>query len=149
GVEPEKGIAREIHLCNEPRQKRRSEQGKVNMSGTPCVGMIAPRIGAGLDAHETIAPFLIGHSAAGACKIRIKGGRVLVLFMDIPAGGVRLPYLDEGIRDRAAILIGHAACDDDALAQGLPRMLLGEVATVLPKSAMAKERSCQLGQRLR
>src|SRR5215469_5433455 len=118
------GVARKVHLRDEPRQKRRPEQRKVDMRGAPGIGMIAPGIGAGLDAYETVAPLAVGHRAALAAKIRIERGGMLVAFVNIPARRVRLPYLDQGIRDRAAILIGHAPREDYALAQRLPRMLL-------------------------
>src|SRR5262249_6345433 len=121
----------------------------MDVGGTPGIGMMAPGIGAGLDADETVAPLPIGHRAALAAKIRIEGSWVLVVFVNIPACRVRLPNLDEGIRDRAPLLIGHAARHDDALAEPLPQVLLGEVGVVVAKSVVPEDGPREFGERWR
>ena len=66
--------------------------------------------------------------------------------MDVAAGGVRLPDLDQRVRDRPAVLVDDAADDDDALAERLAGMLAREVAVVLAHALMAVDRAGELRQ---
>ena len=52
---------------------------------------------------------------------------MLVALVDVAAGGVGLPDLDQRVRHRPAVAVEHAAGDDDALAQRLAVVLAGEV----------------------
>src|SRR6266849_862777 len=50
-VERPERVAREVHLRHEPARELGAEQREVNVRRTPSVGMVAPRIGAGLDRY--------------------------------------------------------------------------------------------------
>ena len=57
---------------------------------------------------------------------------MLVDLVAVAAAGVRLPDLDERVADRPAVLVEHAAGDDDPLAERLalvlPRQVVVELA---------------------
>src|ERR1700730_16164843 len=95
----------------------------MNMGRTPGVGMIAPGICAGLDAHEAIAAFVIGRCPPSAGKIRVKRCGMLIPLMDISASCVGLPHLNQRIPNRPAVLVENAPRHNDTLAEGFARML--------------------------
>ncbi len=74
---------------------------------------------------------------------------MLVGAVRVAARGVRLPDLDQGLRNRLAVLVEHAAGDDDAFADRLALVLAGEVMIALLHVAVAEKRTGQLGERLR
>src|ERR1700676_2267835 len=85
-IDREQRVAREIHLRDEPRGEARAEQAEMDVSGTPCVVMIAPWIRARLDRREAIDALAIGHNAAIAREMRIEWGLMLVHAMRVAAG---------------------------------------------------------------
>src|SRR5690348_7350157 len=89
----------------------------MEMVRPPGIVVIAPRIGAGLDRGEPIPPLIVGKDSALAAEVRIDRRVMLVRRMMIAAGGVRLPDLHNGARDRPAVLVGYAAMYDDAFAE--------------------------------
>jgi hypothetical protein len=52
---------------------------------------------------------------------------VLVADVDVAPARVRLPHLDELMRDRAPVAVQHPAADDDPLADRLAAVLDGQV----------------------
>ena len=63
------------------------------------------------------APVKFGSSGAGWLSARVL----------VAAGRVGLPDLDQGVRDRPAVAVEHPAGHDDPLADGLARVLGGQV----------------------
>ena len=67
---------------------------------------------------------------------------MLVDLVPVAAGGVRLPDLDERAADRPAVLVEHAAGDDDPLAERLavvlPRQVVVELARARPRRRRAR-----------
>ena len=120
-------IAGEVHLRDQARGERGTEDGEVNVRSAPGVVVILPGIGAGLDGDEAIAAFGVGDGVAAAGEIGIERRVVLIDRVGVAAGGVRLPDFDERVRERTAIFVNDAAGDDDAFADGFGVMLLGEV----------------------
>src|SRR5215470_11520498 len=120
----------------------------MNMGGTPSVGMIEPWISAGLDCEEAIVAFFIGYTPPRTDKVGIQRRIVLVHRMVITSRRVRLPDLDEGIRNRPLIFVHHLANDDDALAHRLFAgiRVTGEIDFFRIQSDTAEQRSGDLRQ---
>ena len=74
---------------------------------------------------------------------------MLVLGMSVAARGVRLPNLDEGIRNRATVAVENASADDDALTEGFARVLHRQIVVFLADLFMAVDGPGNLGQRVR
>ena len=51
----EQRVAGEVHLRHQPLGERAPEQREVDVRGPPGVGVVAPRVGAGLDRDEPVA----------------------------------------------------------------------------------------------
>src|SRR5215471_2818061 len=121
----------------------------MNMGGTPRVVVIEPWIRARFDGYEPILPGLTSQCAASPTEIRIQRSGMLVLGMSVAACGVRLPNLDERIRNRPTVTVQNASADDDPLAEGFTRVLHSQVVVFLPYLFMPVDRSGNLGQRVR
>src|SRR6266545_7782703 len=87
----------------------------MNMRRAPCIGVIEPRIGAGLYREISIFTLLIGYTTSRAGEIRIQRRIMLVYGMMITPGGVRLPNLDERIWHGPFRFVQHASDDNDPL----------------------------------
>jgi hypothetical protein len=74
--------------------------------------VVAPGIGARLDAVEAVAAFSVGHATSAAEEIGIERRIVLVHAVDVAAGSVALPDFQQGVGNGAPVLIEHAADDD-------------------------------------
>ena len=90
-------------------------------AGPPRVRVVAPGIRAGLDRDEAVAAVGVRERPPRAGEVRVERRRVLVALVDVAAGGVRLPDLEQRAADRAAVLVEHAPGDDDPLAERLAR----------------------------
>ena len=55
---------------------------------------------------------------------------MLIDEMDVAAAGIGLPYLNQRLRHGALVFVEHLAVHDDALAQRLALVLLGQVVVV-------------------
>src|SRR6187200_2099161 len=99
----------------------------MNVRRPPGVVVVAPGVLPRADGHETVIPLSVGERAAGAGKVRIERRIVLVGTVRVAARSVRLPDLDQGMRNRLAVLIEHAAGDDDALADRRALVLARQV----------------------
>ena len=106
-------------------------------------------IGAGLDRDEAIAAVVVGDGAAAAGEVRIERRRVLVDPMAIATGRVGLPDLDQRVANGAAVAPEHATADDDALAQGLARVLRRQIAVARAHVVRPERRAGQVRERLR
>jgi hypothetical protein len=126
-------------LGDEACEKAGSEEREVNVCRAPGVVMIAPWIGAGLDAGEAIGTGVIGEKAAATGEIGIEWSVVLIGFVAIPAGGVCLPYLDESTADGQAVLVEDAAAYDDTFAEWLAGVLFGQVIVELREFTVAED----------
>ena len=92
---------------------------------------------------------LVGDGAARAGEVRIERRRMLIDIVHVAAAGIGLPDFHQGIGHRALVLVEHVAVHDDALAQGLALVLLGEIVVALLDRVMAEGRTGELGQRVR
>jgi hypothetical protein len=81
----------------------------VNVVRPPGIVVIAPRIRAGLDGQEAVAAGFVGRAAAAAEEIRVERSLVLVGLVDVAAGRIRLPDLDQRVADRPGGRRGGAA----------------------------------------
>src|SRR5205085_11323895 len=111
------------------------------VAGPPSVRMVLPGIRAGLDRDEPVAAVGVGEAAAGAREVRVERRRVAVDLVRVASGGVRLPDLDERVRDRAPAGVEHVARDNDPLAVRLARMLARQVAVDGADVALAEDRA--------
>ena len=84
------------------------------MVGPPGVGVVAPRIGAGLDGDELIPAIRIGEDPAFALEVGVERRIMRVTRMVVAAGGVGLPDFDHGVGHGVAIFVGHSPTHDDA-----------------------------------
>ena len=103
----------------------------MDVRGPPRVLVVAPWVRPGLDRDEAVAPVVVGEAATGAGEVRVERRRVPVDVMVVAARGVRLPDLDQRAAQRAAVLVEHAAADDDPLAERLARVLARQVVVEL------------------
>ena len=126
-----------------------AEQREVNMRRPPGIVVIAPRISARLHGKKLIAAFGVGDGAARAGEIRIERGGMLIDHVHIAPGSIGLPDLDQRIRHRLAVLIEHAAVHNDALAQRLALMLLGQIGIARLHGFVSINRTGELGKRMR
>src|SRR5664279_5211730 len=115
----------------------------------PGIAMIAPRVSAGLHRDEFVVALLVGEGAARSGEIRIERRRVLIDIVHVAAAGIGLPDFHQRLRHRPLVLVEHAAVHDDALAQGLALVLLGEIIVGLLDRVMAEGRTRELRQRVR
>jgi hypothetical protein len=74
---------------------------------------------------------------------------VLIDAMRVSSRRVRLPDLDERLRDGAAVLVEDAPLDDDPLALGLARMLPREVVVARFDPSVRVHRPGQFRERVR
>src|SRR5690606_9582078 len=82
---------------------------------TPVIGTIAPGIGARLDGAEHVTPITIGQGTADTTEVGVQGSQVAVILVTVPAAGVGLPDLDQGIGHGLTVLIKHTTVNNDAL----------------------------------
>src|SRR5205823_5857814 len=108
-----------------------AEEREVDVLRPPRVRVVLPRIRAGLDRDEAISSLRVGQAAAGAGEVGVERRRMPVDLVRVPARRVRLPDLDERVRDRPAGVVEDAPGDDDPLAERLSVVMAGEVAVEL------------------
>ena len=86
------------------------------MRRAPVVWPVAPRVGPWLDSAKAVITFTVGQGAAHAAEVWVQRRQVAVVLVTIPTACVGLPDFHQGMRNRLAILIAHATCQDDPLA---------------------------------
>ena len=111
--------------------------------------MVAPRIGARLDGHETVATFVVGEHATCAREVRIQRRTVIVVLVPVAARGIALPDFNQSVRNREPVVIEHATADDDALPEWIAAMLAGQIAVLRPHIVHAEHRPGDLRQSMR
>jgi hypothetical protein len=67
--------------------------------------MVFPRVRTRLDADEGVAALDIGDHPPRAREVRIERRGMIVPPVHVPAGGVRLPDLEQGVRHRPVVLV--------------------------------------------
>ena len=77
--------------------------------------------------------------AAGAGEVRIERGRVLVDLVEVAAGGVGLPDLEQRVPHRPAVVVEDASRDDDPLAERLAGMPGREVGVARGDGVLAED----------
>ena len=82
-------------------------------------------------------------------EVRVERRVVVVHRVGIATGRVRLPDLDQLAAHRPAVVAQDTAADDDPLAERLTVVLPRQVVVELTDLAIAVDRACQLGQRVR
>ncbi len=87
------------------------------MVGSPGVGVIAPRIGPGLDCQKPVAALVIGDTTAATEKVRVDRCKMVVVAMNIAARRIGLPNLDQRIGLGSPGVVEHAPFNEDALAE--------------------------------
>src|SRR5262249_24553789 len=119
--------------------------------GPPGVLVVAPRVRAGLDRDEAVAAVVAGEAAAGAREVRVERRRVPVDLVVVAAGCIRLPDLDQRAADRPALVVEHAAGDNDPLAERVTFVLACQVVVAGPDVVLTEDRTFEsvqlLGQR--
>src|SRR3984957_12691382 len=100
----------------------------MNVRRPPGVVMVAPGILARAYGHEAIAALRIGERMAATRKIRVQRSVVLVAFMQITPGRVRLPDLDQRISHGPSVFVQHSAAHHNAFPKRLARMLPWKIA---------------------
>src|SRR6266403_2210101 len=145
-IEGKQGIAWEIHLRNQSRDKGSAKNREVNVGGAPGIVVIQPGISARLDRYETISPIFVRKCASAAGKVWIQRRRMLVLYMYVPPGRVRLPNLDQGVWHPAPIAIQHPPGDDDPFALRFSGMLACQIVVDLRDIVLAVDGPCNLRQ---
>src|ERR671915_60675 len=145
----EQRIAREVHLRHQARGERVTEQGEVDVGGTPGVGMVLPRVRARLDRDEAIAALVVGHAPSRTGEIRVERGRMAVHVVLVASRGVRLPDLDQGVAYGAPVSVEDPAVQDHPLPERLALVLPRQVVVDLADALVAVDRTRDLGQGVR
>ncbi len=123
GIECEQRIAGKIHLRDQPSGERGAEKRKVNVLRAPGVVVIFPGVRARTNGDKTVAAVVVGESAAFAGEIRVERGIMLIVLVEVAAGGIGLPDFNEGAANGPAIFIDNAAGHFNAFAKRLALVL--------------------------
>src|SRR5690348_14502280 len=99
----------------------------MDMSGTPCVLVILPRVGARLYCHKLVKTILVSQCPPSAAEVRVQWSGVIVFVMKISSGCIRLPNFNKSATQRPAAIIKHLAPYDNAFAKRVSRVLAREV----------------------
>src|SRR5437588_10491064 len=91
----------------------------MDVRRTPGVWVVLPGICTRANRQESVDTVSICQAAAHAQKVRIERSRPLITFVEVAAGGIGLPDLQEGVRQRFATVVEYAAGHNDALADRL------------------------------
>src|SRR6202158_4805140 len=110
-------IAWEIHLRHQPLHQAEAKERKMQVRGPPGVVVIAPRVRRGLDGDEAVGAVRAGQHAADAGEVGVEWRVVVVDVVTVAAGRVRLPELDQRIRDRLAVFVPPAAGGGEGVAR--------------------------------
>ncbi len=148
-VLPEQRVVREVHLRHQPLRERPAEEREVDVRGPPGVGVVPPRVRAGLDRRERVAAVRVGQRAPDPDEAGVERSRPLVAEVAVAARGVGLPDLQQRVRHRPAAAVADLPEHDDPLPDRLHCGLSGEVCVAVGHPAVAEQRAGDLGQPLR
>ena len=112
-------------------------------AGRHAFSVVPPRVGAGLDRDEAVAAVRPGQCPACAGEVRVERRGMPVAVVRVAAGRVRLPDLEQRVRDGTPVVVEHAARDDDPLAEWLAPVALGQVGVGRRDRVLAEHGSCQ------
>src|SRR5437773_1553947 len=129
-VEPHQRIAREVHLSNQAAAELWAEQREMHVRGPPRVLVVLPWIRSRFDGDEPVASVGVSAASARPCEVRVERREMIIRGVCVPACRVRLPHLDQRVPDRGAVLVHHAARQDDPLPQWLSLVLACQVGIV-------------------
>src|SRR3954463_10740774 len=99
----------------------------MDVGRAPSVVRVPPGVRPRLDGEEAVFASVVRQHPPESDEVGVDGGVVEVAVMEIAPRGVALPDLDEGPRDRSAVLVEEAAGDDDPLPKCLTRPGTGKV----------------------
>ena len=116
----------------------------MDVRGPPCVVVVAPGVGAGLDGDELVAAVPVGHGPAAAGEVRVDRRGPGVPAVAVAPGGVRLPDLHQRVADRAAVGVEQPPGDGDPLADRHLVVLAREVVLDRPRAQVAELRAGRL-----
>src|SRR5262249_7044588 len=83
-----------------------------------------------LDGHKTVDAFVVGQGPACSAEVGVDRGGMLIFRMPVSAGRIRLPNLDQGVRDGTSVAVEHTSCNNNALAERFACMLDRKVIVV-------------------
>ena len=142
-------VAGKVHLRDQALRERPAEQREVDVRGPPGVGVIAPRVGAGLDRDEPVPALGVGQAAARAGEVRVQRGRVVVDLVRYRPAALACQISTSVSGHGPPVAVQHPAGDDDPLAQRLAGVLGGQVGVGGRDPPLAEQRPGDLGQPLR
>ena len=125
------------------------EHREMDVGGSPCVGMVAPRISARFDRDEFVIACGIGFCATGSGEIRIERRGVLIDNMNVTAARIGLPDFEQRMRHASPVFIANMAVHNNAFAEGFTLVLDREIVIALAHGLLTVNRPGQLGQRVR
>src|SRR5260221_299185 len=116
-------VGGKMHLRDQASGERWAKKRKVDLARGPGIVGIFPGVRGRTNGDKTVAAVLVGESAAFAGEIRIEGRVVLIIFVEVAAGGIGLPDFNEGAANGPAIFIHNAAAHFNAFAERLAFVL--------------------------
>ncbi len=148
-VLPVQRLAREVHLRHQARQPHLAEDREMDVRRAPPAVLGRHRVGARLDGAQLERAAFVGHQARRAVEIRIGRRMVVVVGVDVAAGGIRLPDLHHRAADGRAVLVQHAHAQVHQLADRLRGAVPGDVAAEQFHAPRHLQRAGQLRERRR
>src|SRR4029434_2222822 len=88
GIELQRRNTRKRHLRCQSAQQTNAKQRKMNVRRPPCIVMISPGIGSGLDGSKRVSAFRVGNHPSATVKVWIKRSVMLVELVLVSAGRV-------------------------------------------------------------
>ncbi len=114
------------------------------MRRPPGVAVVAPRVGPRLDRGEPVDPVVVGQAAPGPGEPRVQRRGVLVALVEVAAGRVGLPDLDQLAPHRPAVAVEHPPGHDHPLPHRLAVVLHGQVGLARADLVLPEHRRPQL-----
>ena len=142
----EERVSGEVHLGYEAAPESLPEQGEVYVGRAPGVVVVLPGVGPRLDRHEAVSSLVVGQAAAGAGEVGVQRGGMPVVLVDVAAGGVGLPDLDQAVPDRPPVAVRDAPVTMMRSPRGSPSCWRVRSLSSSPTGrARRRDRSCQKG----
>src|SRR6266404_7368891 len=113
----------------------------MNVRRAPSVGVVAPGIRARLDRKKLVAAIRVGQCASAAVEIRIERCVVLIHFMQITSGGIRLPYFDQRAAHGLAAFVQQSPTDCNSFSEWCACMLRGQIAIIRTNAILPEDGS--------
>ena len=96
----------------------------------------------GLDGYKAVEAILIGQGPSCPGEVRVERRGMVISRVRVSSRCIRLPYLNQAIRNRVAITVQHSSSDNNAFSQRFPSMLNREITFVRMNIGMSKHWSC-------